>query len=53
MTDKDLYGTYSMKGLLRTLAKLRIQEINDQSIIAPMTKEQRMIFESFDISLSE
>ncbi len=53
MTDKDLYRKYTMKELLRTLTKLRIQEINDHSIITPLTKEQRMIFESFGISMTE
>jgi transposase len=53
MTDKDLYRKYTMKELLRILTKLRIQEINNHSILAPLTKEQRMIFEAFDISLTE
>ena len=53
MSDKDLYRNYTMKELLRILAKLRIQEINGHSIIAPQTKEQRMMFEAFDITLSE
>lgn len=53
MTDKDLYRKYTMKELIRILAKLRIQEINGQSIIAPLTKEQRMIYEAFNLSLPE
>jgi len=39
--------------MLRTLAKLRIQEINNQCILAPVTKEQRIIFESFNICADE
>ena len=53
MIDKDLYRKYTMKELLRILTKLRIQEINNQSIIAPLTKEQRMIFEAFNIDMTE
>jgi transposase len=53
MADKDLYRNYTMKEILRVLAKLRIQEISGQSIIAPLTKEQRMIYEAFNLSLPE
>ena len=42
-----------MKELLHVLAKLRIQEINGQTILAPVSKEQRLIFEAFDISLPQ
>ena len=53
MVEKDLYRTYTMKELLHVLAKLRIQEINGQTILAPVSKEQRLIFEAFDISLPQ
>ena len=53
MADKDLYRKYTMKELLRALAKLRIQEINGQTILAPVSKEQRMIFDAFNLSLPE
>ena len=53
MVEKDLYRKYTMKELLRVLAKLRIQEINGQTILAPVSKEQRLIFEAFDISLPQ
>lgn len=53
MVDKNLYQKYTMKELLRVLAKLRIQEINGQTILAPVSKEQRMIFDSFNLSLPE
>lgn len=53
MSDKDLYRKYTMKELLRILAKVRIQEINEQSIIAPITKEQRLIYEAFNVPLPE
>lgn len=53
MATKNLYRKYTMKEMLRTLAKLRIQEINNQCILAPVTKEQRIIFESFNICADE
>jgi transposase len=53
MVEKDLYRKYTMKELLRVLAKLRIQEINGQTILAPVSKEQRLIFEAFNISLPQ
>jgi transposase len=51
MTSKELYGKHTMKELLNAMAKLRIQEINGQEIIAPVTKEQRVIYESFSLPL--
>ncbi len=51
MNDKGLYKKHTMKELLQILAKLRIQDINGQSIIAPVTKEQRIIYEAFNIPL--
>lgn len=53
MKEKQLYQKFTMTGLLRILARLWVQEINDHRIIAAQTKEQRMIFEAFDITLSE
>ncbi len=53
MAEKDLYRTYTMKELLHVLAKLRIQEINGQTILAIVSKEQRLIFEAFNISLPQ
>ena len=53
MADMDLYKKYTMKELLRILAKLRIQEINGQSIISPLTKEQRILYQAFDVTIPE
>lgn len=49
MADMNLYKKYTMKELLRVLAKVRIQDINDQMILSPLTKEQRIIYEAFKI----
>jgi hypothetical protein len=39
-----------MKKLLLTLAKLRLQIVNGERILFPVTKEQRTIYEAFGIS---
>jgi hypothetical protein len=36
-----------MKQLLRVMANLRIQEINGQTILVLLSKEQLMVFEVF------
>jgi hypothetical protein len=38
-----------MKKLIMTLAKLRVQEINGNRILFPLTKEQKAIFKSFEL----
>lgn len=53
MADADLYRKYTMKELLLIVEKLRVQEINGQKIIAPLTKEQRIIFEAFALTVSD
>lgn len=53
MVEKGLYSKYTMKELFQVLSKQRVQEINDQRIIAPPTKEQRIIFEAFGIAQAE
>lgn len=53
MSEKELYRKYTMKKLLRILAKQRIQDINGHSIITPTTKEQRILNEAFGILPSE
>ncbi len=49
MLEQDLYRKMTMKQMLLTLAKLRLQEINDVRILFPLTKEQRKIFKAFDV----
>lgn len=51
MSEHNLYKKYTMQALLSVVAKLKVQEINDQSIIYPVTKEQRMIFEAFEVDV--
>ena len=50
MLEKLLYKSMTMKKLILTLSKLRIQTINGIRILFPLTKEQREIYETFGIS---
>lgn len=50
MSDKDLYRQMTMKKLIMTLAKLRVQEINGHRILFPLTKEQKEIFKVFNLT---
>lgn len=49
MLEQGLYEKMTMKQMLLTLAKIRLQEINDVRILFPLTKEQRKIFKAFDV----
>jgi transposase len=49
MLEKGLYKKFTIKSLILTLKKLRIQYINGQPILFPVTKEQKMIFDAFSI----
>ena len=49
MLDQGLYRNMTMKKLIKTLEKLRIQSINGSKILFPVTKEQREIFKAFGL----
>lgn len=49
MLDKDLYKRMTMKKLLLTLSKLRVQHIHGQRILFPLTKEQKTIYKAFAV----
>lgn len=51
MDIHDLYAKYTMKEMCKILEKLRIQDINNHSILYPVTKEQRKIFEAFNVPI--
>ena len=51
MTAHEMYGDMTMRQLLRTLARHRIQIINGERIIYPVTKAQREIYEAFGVRL--
>lgn len=50
MLDKDLYKKMTMKKLLLILSKLRVQHINGQRILFPLTKEQKTIYKAFSVN---
>jgi transposase len=49
MTDNDMYERMTLKKLLKTLERFRVQYINGQKIIYPLTSEQKNIFDAFGI----
>jgi transposase len=51
MMDKMLYRAMTMKKLIMTLAKLKVQFVNGVRILFPVTKAQRDIYEAFGIKL--
>lgn len=50
MLDQGLYRKMTMKKLIKTLEKLRIQHINGNRILYPVTKEQKEIFKTFGLN---
>ena len=50
MVQEDLYAKMTMRQLVLTLSKLRVQEINGVRIQFLITKQQRDIFSAFGIS---
>jgi len=53
MSEKKLFGKMTFKKLLITLTKLKTATINGTKILRPLTKEQKLIFESFGIKPPE
>lgn len=49
MLDHELYKKMTLKKLLMTLAKLRVQRINGIRILFPLTKEQKNIYKAFGV----
>jgi len=49
MADKNLYAKMTMKKLILTLSKLKLQMVNGVRILLPASKEQRDIYEAFGI----
>jgi transposase len=50
MQGQGLYRKMTMKKLIKTLEKLRIQHINGNRILYPVTKEQKEIFKTFGLN---
>ena len=51
MTDQMLYRTMTMKKLILTLSKLKVQFIDGVRVLFPVTKSQREIYEAFKIDV--
>jgi transposase len=49
MVDQKLYGIMTMKKLILTLSKLRLQIVNGVRVLFPVSKEQREIYKAFGI----
>lgn len=49
MVEKDLYKRMTVKELIISLKKLRVQTIQDNRILFPLSREQKTIFEAFSI----
>ena len=49
MLDNGLYKKMTMKKLVMTLSKLRVQEINGTRILFPLTREQKDIYKAFNV----
>jgi hypothetical protein len=44
-----MYETMTLKKLLKTLERFRVQYINGKKIIYPLTTEQKNIFDVFSV----
>ena len=53
MSKKQLYDQMTFNKMLITLSKLKTANLNGTRILRPLTKEQKMIFESFGIELPD
>jgi transposase len=50
MVDKKLYGKMTMKKLILSLSRLKLQMVNGVRVLFPLTKEQRAIYDAFGIN---
>jgi hypothetical protein len=53
MKDKDLYSKMTVRKLFITLSKIKSTEMNNKVVIRPLTKDQKELFEAFDIELPD
>jgi transposase len=49
MVDKKLYSRMTMRKLILTLSKLKLQIVKGVRIVSPLTKEQRDIYDAYNI----
>jgi transposase len=51
MMNKGLYETMTMRQLIRTLSKHRVQLIGRERLVYPATKTQKDIYDAFEVSV--
>lgn len=51
MLDNDLYKSMTMKDLIQTMEKLKVQIINNNRILFPLSKKQKDIYKFFNVEL--
>jgi hypothetical protein len=49
MADNRLYERMTLKKMLKTLERLRIQYINGKRIVYPLTSAQKDVFDAFGL----
>jgi hypothetical protein len=49
MAENQFYKSWSMKKMLKILERLKIHYIKNDRIISPLTKDQKTIFEAFNL----
>jgi len=49
MAANGMYESYTITKIIKTLEKLRVQYVNGDRIIFPLTAEQKYIFKSFNV----
>jgi transposase len=49
MLDNHMYDSWTMKKLIKILERLKVHYIKKDRIVSPLTKEQKSIFEAFNI----
>ena len=50
MTANSMYESYTISKMLKTLERLRVQYVNGDRIIFPLTAEQKYIFKAFGVT---
>ena len=49
MTENRMYDSYTLKKLIKTLERLKVHYIKNDRIVSPLSKEQKLIFDVFDL----
>ncbi len=49
MTENRMYDSYTLKKLIKALERLKVHYIKNDRIVSPLSKEQKLIFDAFDL----